>query len=1192
MTRQMETFTLQLDELLRGAALSSETPELVFARRLLQADLSPRSRIFPSLRARFFDPASASRSSEFLRVSPNSKKPLPSYDKKPALLRRLSPLKPGLLFGAAMVLLVMFLAWALTNTTPQPAANPTEAPLITPPEAIPTTSTLEGPGNFPATLPGELFFLIRPTTPPFYYQWGYTLAWCAGPYADCANLNMLPALPGGEAIPDTNLSWSPDGTKAIFFGYALGGPAVYELMASTGEWHAIPVEFFVQQEKYFWTTDSQWIAFQAQGEGVYTSYIGFFNLATKEFRKLNEVPAEERVPLGWLNEHELWVQVFKYDPNGGGKQTSPEPRNVRLNVQTGQETEYTEIEGPGPRFGDGSAFLSPDGQWFAVSSTNRAGQGEIFLIRPDGTENHSVFEISGILNDPILWLPDSEHLIVRVYHETTDKNSLHLISLKNGFAQEFFLPGLDTAAFDVSQISLRAVTTPSFGGKPAELFPSPTPYPTHAPTTGDPLTVLQTLTAKYANDMLSGSGWLHLQSRSYSTDDRGTLPNGDPIPNPSISDDWYQLDEQRQVIQAVQLLTDENGKLNQASIQRDGQSINLTSGELTPADPFGLNFDFGFAENAANLVANGQTLRMSDLYADGQYVGVMFNIQIDKSSEWEAVFDPDTGQLRSITLYKLVSGGKQLVYTSSNLVEEWAAEPPVEILAYLEQKLAPYAPLPPIGTPAPEGFDASRSDLTFKWIFGDDTDTPSFFYLDVYAEGYLLGRIDSGGTPGGWCDRSFDGTYIAFNYQRPEPDYLTTLRWYNINDLENMIEPFPNLQQQSPPSFAPGDLRMAFGACDTGTCGYYIYNLQTGELVKLTDGPAYATPVWTPAGTHLAYLVPISDENTDPKRGTVIRVDTGKTVFTGSLDEVYQTYGVTVPTSQSGLACERSPVSDTTSEDNSISNSNVSPALRGLTFKWAFNEDGSAPEIYFGDIYAGDDLLGRADFGEIPGGWCDRSWNGVILAFNYMKDGIVTLRWISLKDVTMFRELPGYDLHSPVTFAPNDFRLAFMGCQGETCGVYVFDIEQNETTKISDDDPLSPLLWSPNGQFLVFWYGDLLNEQGVQNAKVVNVGTGEVLYNGDPTLEDSPLASWGLPVQPVPMTGPERCEAPPETLSSRLVFLSSDGTYTVQEGDSLASIANYFGLAIDVLLGFNGLSPDAVLSVGQVLIVAPPITNP
>jgi LysM repeat protein len=624
--------------------------------------------------------------------------------------------------------------------------------------------------------------------------------------------------------------------------------------------------------------------------------------------------------------------------------------------------------------------------------------------------------------------------------------------------------------------------------------------PTHAPTTGDPLTVLQALTTQYANDILSGSGWLHITKRIYVNGDSGALPN------PWLADDWYFLDDQKQVVQAVSIQADENGTPVQVKVLRDRQWVHLTQDTTSPADPFIPNLDSDFVVEATNALANGSTLQMSDLYFDGQFVGIRFSY-LEDDDEVEGIFDENTGQMLSFTGTFIEDQEKQIIYSITVITQERTTLPPANILSYLDQDPTPNAPLPPIDTPSPGTYTVQDGDTLSK--------IASDFGLTVE-------------------------TLIALNGLSPEAPAL-----------------FPGQVLIVVP-FDPANLRFPAQAT-------------VNELSNLRSGPGTQFEVvgTLPGGT----LVTVLDANEG--------FDWYKIGYEASTEGTAWVYGPLL-TFQVQAASDSIPTDGT-----------VNPALSDLTFKWVFNEDGSAPEIYLGDIYASDMYIGRADFGEIPGGLCDRSWNGVLLAFTYAKDGASTLRWVSIKDVTMYQNVPGYTLHSPVTFAPNDFRLTFVGCKEDDCGIFVKDLGTNSAViKLSDGDTYAHPAWSPDGQYIIIWYGEPINANGINNIKVVHAETGEVLYMGDPTLDASPLQAWNISPMYRPMTSTERCEAAPETLSPSAT-LAPDGTYTVQEGDTLAGIANHFGVAIEILLSLNGLSPEApVIFPGQVLIVAPPITNP
>lgn len=1390
---ELTTFTLQLDQLMRGEAIQRETPELTFVRRLCAVDLARRSRVEASLRARLLSPQ---KSPSFPPTPMNS----PHQNPHP------SRLLPTLAFGATMLLLVLFLAWALTNTTPQPAIG--DLPTPTPRSAIvyfvQEGDTLQSIANKNGISVESIKEFNHITSDndlvvgdPIIIGWSTDIM--PEPTDDPANggsvgLTIFETRRDGDGEiysmnPDgtfqTNLTqnpsedwspvWSPDGSKVAFLSDRTGSAQIYirDLYNNNGTAQMTDYSQITEVTFCETTVDAGLIHFQGF-VGLDWSLDGQYLVSSLSM----EIDGNMFQPLFLIHTDGSGVVQLTHDGNDINPQWSPLggqiafTRLIDCYGETEQDIFSVTMNGQNlynithSLEAERSGFSwSPDDTKIAYVSLGQDGKKEIKIANVDGTYQQILVDL-GVDRDfgesSLVWSPMGDQLAF-ISSYLTDEPQIYLINIDGSGLRAITSPPFayttlnwsddgrfllvseeNSESAPVSQLvflDLRPVIdsgvdlaprieTGAEGGN-GKIQPTEKTLPDDSAFIDEnALQFLQTLTAKYANDILSGSGWLHLQSKQYSDQDPGILGNGDPLPNPSISDDWYQFNEQRQVVQAIHLYMDEDGHINQVSIQRDGQSINLTLGDKSPASPFELNFDFGFAENAANLVAQGATLQMSDFYIDGQSAGIKFNVIADNSSEWEALFDAETGQLKGIVFYQRIStNDKKIINASSILVQEWVDAPPPDILAYLDQEPAPYAPLPPLGTPAPEGFDASYSDLTFKTIFGDDISQPTFFYMDVYAGDYVLGRFDSGGVPGGYCDRSFDGAYLAFNYVGPEPKYLTTLRWFNVNDIANVREPFLSLQQNSPPSFAPHDLRMAFGACEAGNlgnCGYYIYNLPTGELTKITNSPAYIRPAWTPDGNFLAYLLPGGSENTDLKQGEIIRVDTGEVVFTGNTTEILQKYGVAVLTSDSGMGCGLLPNSGqstapTLNSDGTYTvkngdtlvkiasdfglsaevllalngmtpaspltvgqvlvvippdphslqfpsqatvtvpvyesinlrsgpgtqfemlgtltggtpvtvvdanegfdwfeieyaesetgtawvygpwitfqvqsasaslpaDSTVNPALSNLTFKWVFNEDGSAPDIYLGDIYAGDMYIGRADFGEIPGGLCDRSWNGVLIALNYVQGDLATLRWFSLKDVTMFREVPGYDLHSPATFAPNDFRLAFVGCKENDCGIFVKNIETNAPViKLSDGETAVRPAWSPDGQYVIIWYGPPINANGITNIKVVDADTGEVLYMGDPTLDASPLRAWDIPFMQIPFTSTQRCEAAPDTLSSGPVLPSPDGTYTVQDGDTLAGIANQFGLAIDVLLSLNGLSSDAVLFVGQVLVVAPAV---
>ncbi len=184
------------------------------------------------------------------------------------------------------------------------------------------------------------------------------------------------------------------------------------------------------------------------------------------------------------------------------------------------------------------------------------------------------------------------------------------------------------------------------------------------------------------------------------------------------------------------------------------------------------------------------------------------------------------------------------------------------------------------------------------------------------------------------------------------------------------------------------------------------------------------------------------------------------------------------------------------------------------------------PTFWYGDLYTGDYLLGRVDFGFISGGWCDRSADGLRLAFSYitqLKEGgsFARLHWLDLRrPETVQKPLPHLDLRSPVAWAPFGESLAFWACQAqEECGLYLYDIGSQETLVLFGAPPLSqPPLWSPDALLIAFpATGDPLQ------VMILRSTDGQVVYNG--ALQDlPPQYAWVNLEQE--MSGFGRCENP------------------------------------------------------------------
>jgi LysM repeat protein len=493
----------------------------------------------------------------------------------------------------------------------------------------------------------------------------------------------------------------------------------------------------------------------------------------------------------------------------------------------------------------------------------------------------------------------------------------------------------------------------------------PEETPTEIASTDETLTVLQTLTAKYASAMLSGSGWLHITKRIYVNGDSGALPN------PWLADDWYFWDDQKQVVQAVRIQADENGIPVQVKVLRDRQWVHLTQDTPYSADSFIPNLDSDFVVEATNALANGSTLQMSDFYFDGQFVGIRFSYLKD-DVEIEGIFDKNTGQMLSFTGTFIEDQEKQIIYSITVITQERTPLPPANILAYLDQALTPHAPLPPIDTPSPgtytvqdgdtlsqiasdfgltvetlialnglspeapvifpgmvliivssvnaEPSDLAQSDLTFEWTFTGNAELPDAL-ADIYAGDLYLGQVDFGKTypqmePGGLCTRSGDGKLLAFSYDAN----IHSLRWFSLDDV-TQVQELPVFSVASF-AFSPiGHQLILTGCGDIGNetgCAMWRFDPLTGEAFKLhpNGGSIGYPPRWSPDGKALVFLPwQVEGEGQPgivPNTIIVINVENGTILYQGyayAAESPLITWGLTLPqhADPGTTGCESAP---------------------------------------------------------------------------------------------------------------------------------------------------------------------------------------------------------------------------------------------------------------------------------------------
>jgi hypothetical protein len=181
--------------------------------------------------------------------------------------------------------------------------------------------------------------------------------------------------------------------------------------------------------------------------------------------------------------------------------------------------------------------------------------------------------------------------------------------------------------------------------------------------------------------ILSEPGWVHLIIRPDGYDQTDVTHTEAE----SYEEGWYLLDEQAQVISAIERSVDEKGRTTQTFVFKDGSWYEPTTGEpiIRGAPRF---FETGevFYRQAGRLLEQGEKISSQTIYSNCWYIGEQYTVS-DKNYLLEAVFDPAMGNLRALKTWELNEGAIELVSGIDVLKEERVSEPPADLASYLEK---------------------------------------------------------------------------------------------------------------------------------------------------------------------------------------------------------------------------------------------------------------------------------------------------------------------------------------------------------------------------------------------------------------------------------------------------------------------------------------------------------------------------
>jgi len=447
---------------------------------------------------------------------------------------------------------------------------------------------------------------------------------------------------------------------------------------------------------------------------------------------------------------------------------------------------------------------------------------------------------------------------------------------------------------------------------------APAPFPTKDVERVYPeLKEMRVMLDRWQAPLLAEAGWLHRVTRQEEPGGNGLYGSLTEW----VTEDWSQIDEGGYLVAFVTLQRAQDGRVLQQVYTHNGQTVNLTFGGVYNFTPYRYDLGPNLLTDLFQLLKANRPLVRREASLDGRPVWVWeLSFEADGRVQRET-FDRRSGAHLASELVTVQPGGEEeLVWRYSYEVVE-RAEPPAEILEVLGQEFQGYIPAAPQGTPAPEGFDPSDSELTLRSIPGDSFERPTRFFGDLYAGDYLLGRVDFGARPGGNCDRSADGSRLAYGYEVLEGERLSsaTLRWLDLRDIQQVHEVRPELQLFGRAAWSPAADQIAFSAC-TGLvdgryqgCGVYLYDLPADQLRLLTNAGATVWDIlWKPDGTQIAFVSTIDEGHPY----FVLDIASGKILAQGQFDaDAWQfpadspvaSWGIPYPRGSGGSGCFRNP---------------------------------------------------------------------------------------------------------------------------------------------------------------------------------------------------------------------------------------------------------------------------------------------
>jgi hypothetical protein len=223
-------------------------------------------------------------------------------------------------------------------------------------------------------------------------------------------------------------------------------------------------------------------------------------------------------------------------------------------------------------------------------------------------------------------------------------------------------------------------------------------------TQADALEDMQTL-KNIALQRISKPGWVHFVTRASINPEEvkgKTYPDQRPIPPVTIHEDWFHLDENNKIYEAVQFTRTEDGEIIQEGVTRDNLAWNITYDIEFPSEPFDFTYDYFEFERTVNesinegaslteieTVINDKPARRFDLhlqFGEPQKLDTYAKAQSGMLKRYYV--DPETGFVTRLEMIVQFADGTEQISSVQELITLEAADPGEEILAYLQKEKA------------------------------------------------------------------------------------------------------------------------------------------------------------------------------------------------------------------------------------------------------------------------------------------------------------------------------------------------------------------------------------------------------------------------------------------------------------------------------------------------------------------------